>query len=142
MVEMKRQSLMMYLYVAMKTGAKYLSWDAITGITTRGTHGALAQAVTYLAKRKDLFDEFVQWAEDLKERTLLPAYEQGIPVSPYTSQTCGDCFSLTGVQNRTRVSGIPYDEFQCKECGMVSNRHSNAARVSAILLRIIFFNSS
>ena len=139
--EMKRQALMTYLYVAWKTSAKYVGWDSIGGISTRGARGALAQAITYLPKRKNLYDEFRQWANDLKAQGILPHYETTIPVSPYNSQTCAECFQQTGKQERSRVKEIPYDAFSCKRCGRGSqsdpaiNRHSNSARVSAILLQ-------
>jgi len=71
----------------------------------------------------------------------LPHHETSIPVSPYNSQTCAECFRQTGKQERSRVKDIPYDEFSCNKCGRnshndpVVNRHSNSARVSAILLQ-------
>ena len=141
MKEMKRQALMVYLYVAWKTRARYLGWDAIGGISTRNQRGALAQAITYLPKRKALYDEFRQWACDLKDQGLLSSFHEVIPVSPFNSQTCGHCFQQTGKQERTKVKGIPYDEFHCKNCGRNTqtdskiHRHSNSARVSALLLQ-------
>ncbi|MHA1147366.1 MAG: hypothetical protein ACTSR8_03900 [Promethearchaeota archaeon] len=139
--EMKLQALMVYLYVAWKAKAKYLAWDSIGGISTRGTRGALAQAITYLPKRKGLYDEFKQWAQDLSDQGLLPKYQGTIPVSPFNSQVCAHCFQRTGEQKKTKVKNIPYDEFCCKSCGRstqqnpVINRHSNSARVSALLLK-------
>jgi hypothetical protein len=141
MKETKRQALMVYLFVAWKTDAEYLSWDSIGGISTRKKRGALAQAITYLPKHKDLYDEFRQWAEDLKTQGLLPHYKLTIPVTPFNSHVCASCFQRTGVQERTRIKGIAYDDFQCKKCGRKShenarlNRHSNSARVSALLLQ-------
>jgi len=139
--EMKRQALMVYLYVAWKTKAKFLAWDAIGGISTRGQKGALAQAITYLPKQKALFEEFRQWALDLSDQGLLPRYQGTTPVSPFNSQTCGHCFQQTGKQKKTKVKNIPYDEFQCNNCGRSTkhesklHRHSNSARVSALLLQ-------
>ena len=139
--EMKRHALMIYLYVAWKTKAKYVGWDSIGGISTRGKRGALAQAITYLPKRKVLYDEFRRWASDLKVQGFLPHLEATVPVSPYNSQTCAECFQQTGKQEHSRVKDIPYDAFSCKRCGRNSqndpiiNRHSNSARVSAILLQ-------
>ena len=132
---------MIYLYVAWKTKAKYVGWDSIGGISTRGKRGALAQAITYLPKRKVLYDEFRHWASDLKVQGFLPHHEATIPVSPYNSQACSECFQQTGKQEHSRVKDIPYDAFSCKRCGRNSqndpiiNRHSNSARVSAILLQ-------
>jgi hypothetical protein len=139
--EMKRQALMLYLYIAWKTKAKYLSWDAIAGISTRGLRGTLAQAITYLPKRKALYDEFKQWVQDLRDRGLLPHYQDAIPVSPFNSQVCAHCLQRTGAQSRTRVKGLPYDEFRCKSCSRSThrepeiNRHSNSSRVAALLLQ-------
>lgn len=141
MKEMKRQALMLYLYVAWKTKAKYISWDSIGGISNRGKKGTLANAITYLPKRKDLFEEFKQWACDLKNQALLPHYENVLPVSPFTSQICASCFQRTGRQERNSLKDVPYDEFKCKSCGRNTqcspkvNRHSNGARVGAILLQ-------
>ena len=140
--EMKRrQALMFYLYVAWKTGAKYLAWDSIGGLSNRGKKGALAQAVTYLPKEKALFDECRRWARDLKEQGLLPRYRDTIPVSPFTSQACAACFQQAGTLSRTRANGIPYHDFKCDACGRSTTsephltRHSNSARLSALLLQ-------
>ncbi|MBA7625724.1 hypothetical protein ES703_33156 [subsurface metagenome] len=141
MKEMKRQALMLYLFVAWKVRAKYLAWDSIGGISTRGHKGALAQAITYLPKRKALYNEFKQWAEDLKQQGFLTHYKDTIPMSPFNSQVCASCFQQSGEAKRTRVNDIPYDAFQCKICGRDTrgdpkiNRHSNSARVSALLLQ-------
>lgn len=139
--EMKRQALMIYLFIAWKTKAKYLTWDAIGGITTRGQKGALAQAITYLPTRKALFEEFRQWAQNLSDQELLPHYQDTIPVSPFNSQVCAHCLQRTGEQKKTKVKNIPYDEFQCRSCGRSTqhdrtiHRHSNSARVAALLLQ-------
>jgi hypothetical protein len=135
MKEMKRHALMIYLFVAYKTGAKYLSWDSIGGISTKNKRGALARAITYLPKRKELFDIFSMWAEDLVAQGYLPALEDAIPVSSYTSQICGRCFKSTGKMNKTLSNKVSYDEFLCTVCGKHSNRHSNSAQVSAIMLQ-------
>jgi len=137
MKEMKRQAIMLYLFIAYKTGANYLSWDAIGGISTRGKSGALAQAITYLPKQKAQFEICKQWAEDLKTQELLPSYKDIIPVSSFTSQICAHCFQKTGEFKKTLVKGLAYDIFQCKQCNNSSNRHSNAAQVSALLVEQI-----
>ena len=135
MKEMKRHALMLYLFVAYKTGAKYLSWDSIGGISTRNKRGALARAITYLPKRKELFDIISMWAEDLMAQGHLHMLKDIIPVSSYTGQICGRCFKTTGKMSRTLSKGIPYDDFLCTVCGKHSNRHSNSAQVGAILLQ-------
>jgi hypothetical protein len=134
MKEMKRQAIMLYLFIAYKTGANYLSWDSIGGISNRGKSGALAQAITYLPKQKAQFELCKQWAEDLRTQQLLNNYKDIIPVSSFTSQICAHCFKNTGKLKKTLVKGLDYDIFQCKECSKTSNRHSNAAQVSALLL--------
>lgn len=131
--EAKRQALMLYLFLAWKSDARYLAWDSIGGISTRGKKGALAQAITYLPKGKNQFELFTEWAKDLANQGYLQAYKATIPVSPFNSHVCGACFKQTGKRARTRVKGIPYDAFQCRECGKASNRHSNSAQVSALL---------
>lgn len=135
MKEMKRHALMVYLFLAYKTGAKYLSWDSIGGISTRNKKGALARAITYLPKRKELFDIINIWAKDLVAQGHLTELENIIPVSSYTSQICGRCFKSTGKTNRTLSNKVSYDEFLCTLCGKHSNRHSNSAQVSAIMLQ-------
>jgi len=135
MKEMKRHVLMIYLFVAYKTGAKYLSWDSIGGISTKNKRGALARAITYLPKRREQFNIFNMWAEDLVAQGYLPALEDVIPVSSYTSQICGRCFKSTGKMNKTLSNKVSYDEFLCTVCGKHSNRHSNSAQVSAIMLQ-------
>jgi hypothetical protein len=140
MKEMKRHALMIYLYVGWKVRARYFGWDSIGGISTRGTNGMLAQAITYLPKRKALYEEFCQWATDLKEQGLLIAYEDVIPVNPFTSQTCASCFQQTGRRVRSRLKEIPYHEFSCMDCNRSTqrdskvHRHSNSARMDALLL--------
>jgi hypothetical protein len=133
MKEMKRHALMLYLYFAWKSECKYLSWDSIGGISTRGKKGALAQAITYLPKSRTQFTLFTEWAADLLEQGYLQNYEATIPVSPFNSQVCGHCFKQTGRREKTRMKGIPYDDFRCNSCGKSSNRHSNSAQVSALL---------
>ena len=134
MKEMKKQAIMLYLFIAYKTGANYLSWDSIGGISTKGRSGTLAQAITYLPKQKAQFDICRQWAQDLKEQERLVSYKDTIPISPFTSQICAHCVQKTGKMKKTLMKGIAYNKFQCKVCKKTSNRHSNAAQVSAILL--------
>jgi len=137
MTEMKRLALMVYLYLIYKTGARYAAWDGIQGITTRGKKGALATGITYLPKEKRLYDSFKEWASDLKEQGLLPDYEGTRIVTPYTSQVCSECYTRGRGLRKTRVNTIAYDAFKCTDpvCGYEGNRHSNSARISALLLK-------
>ena len=132
----ERKVLMIYLYAIHRTGARHASWDAVT-VSTLGKHGTLANAITYMPKRKDLKDEFESWSRDLVDAGLLPSFKGVTPVSPFTSQVCDDCFSRTGKQARTRKKGIPYHDFECTNpsCGNKGNRHEVSARVSAIMLK-------
>jgi len=135
MKERKRQVLMVLLYVAYRTGAMHVSWDGIVGIMTRGKKGVLAKAITYMPKQKELYDIFESWAMDLKKQGYLSNYIKTEVVSPFTSQVCGECYKRTGEMRRTLKKGLPYDEFECEVCGKLSDRHSNAAHVSALLLK-------
>ena len=137
MTEMKRRALMVYLYLIYRTGARYAAWDGIQGITTRGKKGTLATGITYLPKEKRLYDTFLEWAKDLKEQGLLPDYEGTRIVTPYTSQVCSECYTRGRGLRKTRAKTIGYDEFKCTvpACGYVGNRHSNSARISALLLK-------
>ena len=141
MKESKRQALMIYLYLGWKSQASYFGWDTIAGISTRNMNGALAQAITYLPKQKRLFIEFKQWAGDLRQQGLLPSYIDTIPVHPFTSQVCAECFQTMGEQARSRKKGICYHEFTCEICGRstqenpVIHRHSNSARMNALLVQ-------
>jgi len=137
MTEMKRLALMGYLYLIYRTGASYAAWDGIQGISTRGKKGALATGVTYLPKEKGLYDIFLEWAKDLKEQGFLPNYKGTRIVSPYISQCCSECFAQGRGLRKTRAKTIAYDEFKCTDpdCDYVGNRHSNSARISALLLK-------
>ncbi|MGV9171473.1 MAG: hypothetical protein ACOC35_02735 [Promethearchaeia archaeon] len=135
MKEAKRASLMVYLYAAYRTKARFLAWDASQGISPRGTRGALATGITYMPKRLSLYEDFTEWAEDLKSQGFLPRYEFTEPVSPYTSGICGECFSAQKTRARTLAPTRDYNIKKCKVCGEYVNRHANAARVSAQFLK-------
>jgi hypothetical protein len=137
MTEMKRRALMVYLYLIYRTKASYAAWDGIQGISTRGKKGALATGVTYMPKDKGLYDTLLDWARDLKEQRFLPNYKGTIIISPYTSQCCSECYAHGRGMRRTRTNTTTYDEFKCtdSDCGYRGNRHSNSARMSALLLK-------
>jgi len=130
----ERRVLMVYLYALHRTGAKHASWDAVS-VSTRGTRGTLAIAITCMPKRAGLLGEFEAWAHDLASAGILPRFEDVTPVSPYTGQVCDDCMARTGEPRRTRKEGTPYHEFECASCGKRGNRHHVSARVSALLLK-------
>ena len=132
----ERRVLMVYLYVMHRTGAKHASWDAVT-VSTRGTRGTLAIAITSMPKRAGLLAEFKAWARDLASAGVLPRFEDVTPVSPYTGLVCDDCMARTGELRHTRKDGIPYHEFECTSCGKKGNRHQVSARVAALLLKIL-----
>ena len=129
-----RHVLMMYLYVVHRTGAKHASWDAIA-VSTRGTKGTLAIAITSMPKRAGLHAEFETWARDLASAGLLPGFEDVTLVTPYTGGICDDCFAATGELRRTRKAAIPYHAFECTSCSKVGDRHVVSARVAALLLK-------
>ena len=135
MQTMKRQALMLYLYAGYRTGAKYFAWDGVQGISPRYKKGKLATAITYMPNRIDLYDNFISWASDLKIQGDLSNYRSTEVVSSFTSQVCGDCFAVSGKMNKTLLKVDLYDKMICKNCGKIVNRHSNAARVSALLLK-------
>ena len=135
MKEAKRAALMVYLYAAYRTKAQYLAWDNSQGISTRGTRGVLATAITYMPKRLALFTEFTEWAHDLKSLGYLPEYKATEPVSPYTSRICGECFSKHQTPTRSLENTKDYNRKKCKQCGRTVDRHANAARVGALLLK-------
>jgi hypothetical protein len=137
--ESDREVVMVYLYCVYRTGATVAGWDSVA-VDTRGTRGTLARAITYMPKRKGLEAEFVAWANDLKEAGLLVGFDRVVPVSPYTSQACDECFCRTGKQQRKRAPGTGYHEFRCTDLACpnhvtTGNRHEVSARVSAILLK-------
>ncbi|MFX1518892.1 MAG: hypothetical protein ACFFCD_03075 [Promethearchaeota archaeon] len=137
MTEMKRQALMVYLYLIYRTGASYAAWDGIQGISTRGKKGALATGVTSLPKEKRLYETFLEWTKDLKAQGLLSKYQETRIVSPYTSQVCSECYTQGRGLRKTRANTTGYDEFKCtdSECGYAGNRHANSARMGALLLK-------
>ena len=135
MNEMKRRALMVYLYAAYRTGAKYIGWDTAQGISTRGTRGALATAITYMPNRKALYDEFVLWAENLRTLGFLSEYISTEPITPFTSRICAECFQNTGAMKRTLVQNENYHTVECSVCKWCGNRHHNSARLNALLLQ-------
>ena len=132
----ERHVLMIYLYVLHRTGARHASWDAVA-VSTRGSRGTLAIAITGMPKRAGLLAAFETWARDLASAGLLPRFEDVTPVSPYTGGVCDDCVAATGEFRRTRKTGIPYHEFECTSCGKAGGRHQVSARVAALLLKRI-----
>jgi hypothetical protein len=137
----ERRVLMVYLYALHRTGAKHASWDAVS-VSTRGTKGTLAIAITGMPKRAGLLAEFEAWARDLASTGVLPRFEDVTPVSPYTGQVCDDCMARTGELRRTRRAGTLYHEFECTSCGKVGGRHPVSARVAALLLKQIVEQST
>ena len=138
-VEAEREIIMIYLYTTYRTGASQVGWDSVS-VETRGTRGTLAKSITYMPKRKDLMDVFEEWARDLLNANMLSRFKEVIPVTPFTSQACDECFSRTGKQARTRTKGIGYHEFKCTTPGCPhhdnpANRHEVSARVSALVLK-------
>jgi hypothetical protein len=130
----ERRVLMVYLYALHRTGAAHASWDAVE-VTTRGTRGSLAIAITTMPKRRDLMAIFERWAFDLVDAGKIGRFEGVIPVSPYTGGVCDECFARTGEARRTRKIGIPYHAFECVACGRQGDRHEVSARVAALLLQ-------
>ena len=51
-------------YIAEKSGAKYIAWDGIEGITHRGKSGGLAEAITGMPKSREIFEFFMELMED------------------------------------------------------------------------------
>ncbi len=132
----ERHVLMIYLYVLHRTGAKHASWDAVA-VSTRGTRGTLATAITSMPKRAGLMAAFETWARDIASAGLLPRFKDVRPISPFTGGVCDDCLAATGELQRTRKTGIPYHEFECVSCGKAGDRHQVSARVAAQLLKRI-----
>ena len=137
MTERKRLALMVYLYLIYRTNASYATWDGIQGISTRGKKGTLATGITYLPKEKDLYELYLEWISDLKEQGLLLNYKETRVITPYTSQACSECYAQGRGLRKTRAKNIAYNEFKCTDpdCYYVGNRHSNSARMSALLLK-------
>ena len=135
----EREIIMVYLYSIYRVGATHVGWDSVT-VDTRGKRGVLAKAITFMPKKKGLMAEFEAWVLDLKAAGKLPRFEKVVPMSPYTSQACDECFARTGKQAKTRSKDTKYHEFRCTTPGCpnhdtVENRHEISARVSAILLQ-------
>jgi len=137
----ERHVLMIYLHALHRTGARHASWDAVA-VSTRGTRGSLAIAITTMPKRAGLLAEFKAWARDLVAAGLLPRFEDVTLVSPFTGQACDECFARTGELARTRKPGTPYHEFACTACGKVGDRHQVSARVAALLLKRAIENAA
>lgn len=130
----EKELLMRYLYLAWRVGAKHVGWDAIK-VSTRGRKGELASVIRNMPKRQALFEEFKEWAKDLKKAGILPNYKSTRAVMPYTGQICDECLSTTGKMKRTGKKDTPYKKFTCMDCGSEGGRHQVSARVSALLLK-------
>lgn len=131
-----REANMLYLYVGSKVKASYFGWDGVNGISTRNTPGTLAMAITYLPKKKDRYDEFTEWAKDLRDAGPLSNYKKTVVVDSRTSQICSECLATKGIISKNKPNPKDYHTYKCKkpECGYythTTNRHTNAARVSA-----------
>ncbi len=136
-VDFKRQALMIYLYGLYRTEAEYASWDGIQGMTTRGKRGQLPIEITYMLLQKGSYECFTEWAADLQAQGALPHYQETQVVSPYTSQVCSEHLARGRGMKQTRAKNIPYHDFVCTDprCGYHGGRHSNSARVGALLLQ-------
>lgn len=88
-----------------------------------------------MLRRKDLYEEFVKWARDLKHSGKQQNYEATTAITPYTGQICDKCLAKTGKLKRTRKQGLPYHAFKCVECRTEGDRHQVSARVSALILK-------
>lgn len=131
------QTLMVYLYGLYRTEAAYASWDGIQGMTPRGKRGQLPTEITYMPLQKGLYECFTEWAADLHTQGALPHYQETQVVSPYTSQVCSEHLARGQGMKRTRAKTTPYHDFVCTDprCGYHGGRHSNSARVGALLLQ-------
>ena len=127
---------MVYLYAIYKSNTRHASWDGIEGITTRGKKKNFAISVQYLPNNLDQFKIFCEWLDDLKFKELIDENTKIHLVSPYTSAVCPKCYSKSGKLNKNRDKGADYHEFKCKKCGFEENRHSSAAMVEAISVKI------
>lgn len=129
-----REMVRLYAYLAYRIGAKHVGWDGID-VTTRGTRGKLAKAVTYMPKRKGLYHEFSETCGDLAAENLLPNLEGIHVANPYTSQVCDECLARNGVAKRTRDKSTAYHLFRCTACGHEGDRDQVASRSSALFLK-------
>ena len=127
---------MVYLYAIYKSNARHASWDGIEGITTRGKKKNFAISVQYLPNNLDQFKIFCEWLDDLKFNELIDVNTKIHLTSPYTSAVCPKCYSKSGKLNKNRNKRTDYHEFKCKKCGFAENRHSSAAMVEAISVKI------
>jgi hypothetical protein len=137
MGDFKRKALMIYLYMLYRTEAEYASWDGIQGLTPRGKRGQLPTEITYMPLRKGLYEGFIEWAADLQAQGYLPKYQETRVVSPYTSQVCSEHLARGQGMKRSRAKNTPYHDFVCTDpsCAYHGSRHSNSARVGALLLQ-------
>ena len=132
-----RKSIMLYLYGLHRTGAAYAAWDAVQGISTHGTKGTLAMAVTTMPKKSSLYILFQNWANDLQAQGFLPHYRETRLIPPVSREICAQCVSKGRGLRKTRVKNLPWDEFRCTDpgCGYQGISHVNNARVAALRLK-------
>ncbi|MFW9915496.1 MAG: hypothetical protein ACFFGZ_07775 [Candidatus Thorarchaeota archaeon] len=134
--EANRRLLMVYLYVIWQTCAQHVAWDCIEGLNSRGKKGEFAVAVQSLPNNREQFALFQDWLADLQHLQFLPPETQIHPVSPFTSAVCPQCYAQTGKRKRSRAKTTAYHGFKCRICGYSGNRHSTAAMVEALDMKI------
>jgi predicted RNA-binding Zn-ribbon protein involved in translation (DUF1610 family) len=134
--EANRRLLMVYLYVIWQTRAQHVAWDCIEGLNSQGKKGEFAVAVQSLPNNQEQFALFRDWLEDLQHLQFLSPETQIHPVSPFTSAVCPQCYAQTGKRKRSRAKATAYHDFKCRICGYSGNRHSTAAMVEAIDMKI------
>ena len=136
MREANQRVLMVYLYTIWKAQPRYVAWDDIEGLTPRGKKGEFAVAIQTLANNRAQFPLFCDWLADLQRLGLVSSETQIHPVSPFTSAVCPRCYAKSGRRKRTRAKTTAYHEFKCRICGYTGNRHSTAAMVEAVEMKI------
>ncbi|MHA2232460.1 MAG: hypothetical protein ACXAB4_08205, partial [Candidatus Hodarchaeales archaeon] len=92
--------------------------------------------VQSLPNSREQFALFCDWLTDLQRLALVSSETQIHPVSPFTSAVCPRCYAKSGKRKRTRVKTTAYNEFHCRACAYMGNRHSTAAMVEAIDMKI------
>ena len=135
---MEMRSLMVYLYVMHRTGAKYIGWDGIQDLETRNKKGTLATAITYMPTKRALLDTMYSWIQDLIREDFLENFQEIRLEEPVSSDYCPVCLSKGRGRKKTRKEDTNYHVFECSDplCNYKGNRHSASSWVGAILMKM------
>jgi hypothetical protein len=145
----KREAMMVILYVTSRLKIKKLGLDGIKNITTKGKTSRLAIAINTLPQSEDLINQFLKWANYLKDLGYIDDNLEIQSINPHTGQFCPKYLTKILEDDKKGIEFIElaknkdrktlYREFVCKECDYghpnPMPRDSTAAQITAIFMQ-------